>query len=235
MEIIRLKALIRSIARACFYTAATIRYPVEGRLLKEALGTIGEIGTLLDAGAGGGYYAAKLYSPRCRRLIVVEPESWSFGIARQTLASLAEKTTLINGSIAGMPVADAFVDCVTCTQVLEHIEDDNAAVAEFARVLRPGGHALITVPTPPEPWPHGGHVREGYTEQQLTDLFARHGMERLRTDWFMTRDTLRRAKFVKDCGGIVPKLFPLPELRATMEQRRANGPYGILGLFQKTK
>jgi ubiquinone/menaquinone biosynthesis C-methylase UbiE len=229
------KALIRSIARACFYTANNIRYPIEMSRLREALGQIGEIGTLLDAGAGGGYYAAKLYAPRCRRLVVVEPWASNFAIARQTLAAFADKTTFIEASIAGMPVADASVDCVTCTQVLEHIEDDNAAVAEFARVLKPGGHALITVPTPPEPWPHDGHVREGYTEQQLTDLFARHGMELRRTDWFMTRDTLRRAKFVQDCGGIVPKLFPLPELRMTGEQRRASGPYCILGLFQKTK
>jgi ubiquinone/menaquinone biosynthesis C-methylase UbiE len=229
------KALIRSLARACFYTANTIRYPIEMVRLREALAQIGEIGTLLDAGAGGGYYAAKVYARRCRKLIVVEPFAATFAIARQTLAGFADKTTFIESSIAGMPVGDASVDCVTCTQVLEHIEDDNAAVAEFARVLRPGGHALITVPTPPEPWPHDGHVREGYTVPQLADLFARHGMERLRTDWFMTRDTLRLGKIVMKCGGIFPKLFPLSELRTTLEQRRDNGPFCILGLFRKAK
>lgn len=55
------------------------------------------------------------------------------------------------------------------------------------------------------------------------------------TDWCMTRDMLRNAKFVNDCGGIVPKLVRLPELRATGGQRRANGPCCIPGLFQKTK
>ena len=229
------KAFVRSIARACFYTPNTIRYPIEMLRLRDALDQIGEIETLLDAGAGGGYYAAKVYARRCRRLIVVEPFSSNFAIIRQTLAAFAERTTFIESSIAGMPVADASVDCVTCTQVLEHIEDDNAAVAEFARVLRPGGHALITVPTPPEPWPMDGHVREGYTEPQLADLFARHGMERLRTDWFMTKDTLRIATIVRKCGGIIPKVFPLRELRTTLEQRRDNGPYCILGLFRKAK
>jgi ubiquinone/menaquinone biosynthesis C-methylase UbiE len=229
------KAFVRSVARACFYTPNTIRYPIELIRLRGALAQIGEIGTLLDAGAGGGHYAAKLYARRCRSLIVVEPFSSNFATLRQTLHAFAEKTTFIESPIAGMPIGDATVDCVTCTQVLEHIEDDNAAVAEFARVLRPGGHALITVPTPPEPWPMDGHVREGYTEPQLADLFARHGMERLRTDWFMTRDTLRLGKIVRKCGGIIPKLFPLPELRTTLEQRRDNGPYCILGLFRKTK
>jgi ubiquinone/menaquinone biosynthesis C-methylase UbiE len=228
------RALIRSIARACFYTANTIRYPIEMIRLREALGQIGKIDTLLDAGAGGGYYAAKVYEPLCRSLIVVEPFSSNFAVARQTLAASAQKIRFIESSIAGMPVADASVDCVTCTQVLEHIEDDNAAVAEFARVLKPGGHALITVPTPPEPWPMDDHVREGYTEPHLTDLFARHGMERLRTDWFMTKDTLKLAKIVMKCRGIFPRLFPLSELRTTFEQRRDNGPYCILGLFGKT-
>ena len=229
------KAFIRSIARACFYTANTIRYPIEMIRLREALAQIGEIGTLLDAGAGGGYYAATVYAPLCRSLIVVEPFESNFAVARQTLAALAQKTTFIHSSIAGMPVADASVDCVTCTQVLEHIVDDNAAVAEFARVLKPGGHALITVPTPPEPWPQADHVREGYTEPQLGELFARHGMQRLRTDWFMTKDTLRLARIVMKCGGVFPKLFPLSELRTTLEQRRDNGPYCILGLFRKPK
>lgn len=226
---------MRSIARSCFYTANTIRYPIEMIRLRDALAQIGEIGTHLDAGAGGGYYAAKVYAPRCRKLIVVEPFQSNFGILRQTLNAFAEKTTFIESSIAGMPVPDASVDCVTCTQVLEHIVDDNAAVAEFGRVLRPGGHALITVPTPPEPWPQADHVREGYTEPQLTALFAKHGMERLRTDWFMTKDTLRLGKIVIQCGGFFPKLFPLSELRTTFEQRRDNGPYCILGLFLKTK
>jgi ubiquinone/menaquinone biosynthesis C-methylase UbiE len=229
------KAFVRSIARACLYTANTIRYPIEMVRLREAFGQIGDIETLLDAGAGGGYYAAKVYAPLCRNLIVVEPFSSNFAVAHQTLAAFAQKTRFIHSSIAGMPVADASVDCVTCTQVLEHIDDDNAAVAEFARVIKPGGHALVTVPTPPEPWPQADHVREGYTERQLSELFARNGLERLYTDWFMTKDTLRLARIVMKCGGVFPKLFPLAELRTTFEQRRDNGPYCILALFRKTK
>ena len=37
-------------------------------------------------------------------------------------------------------------DLILCCHVLEHIQDDHASLREFARVLRPGGHAVILVP-----------------------------------------------------------------------------------------
>jgi ubiquinone/menaquinone biosynthesis C-methylase UbiE len=228
-------ALLRSVAKALFYTPNTIRYDVEMIRLREAIAQIGHVDHWLDAGAGGGHYASQIYVHECRRLTIVEPFADNMAVARQTLAKYAEKTTFIQSDIAGMPVEDRSVDCVSCTQVLEHIEDDNAAVAEFSRIVKPGGYALITVPTPPEPWPMEGHVREGYTEPQLTGLFSRHGMERLRTDWFMTRDTLGIGRILVKCGGIFPKVFALSELRTTLAQRRDNGPYCILGLFRKTQ
>lgn len=41
---------------------------------------------------------------------------------------------------------DASFDLIVCSHVLEHIQDDRAALREFARVLRPVGHAIILVP-----------------------------------------------------------------------------------------
>lgn len=60
-------------------------------------------------------------------------------------------------SLARLPVADASLDLVTCLDTLEHIEDDAAALAEVFRVLRPGGHALFTVPA--HPFLFSGHDR----------------------------------------------------------------------------
>lgn len=50
------------------------------------------------------------------------------------------------GDIHRMPFGDGQVDAIICTGVLEHIADPIAAVAEFQRILRPGGTIFCTVP-----------------------------------------------------------------------------------------
>ncbi|MDJ1008334.1 MAG: methyltransferase domain-containing protein [Paracoccaceae bacterium] len=45
-----------------------------------------------------------------------------------------------------LPFADAAFDAIVCSHVLEHVPDDRAAFAELARVLAPGGHALLLTP-----------------------------------------------------------------------------------------
>jgi SAM-dependent methyltransferase len=51
------------------------------------------------------------------------------------------------GDARVMPFADASMDVVLCTQVLEHIPDPIAAIGEIRRVLKPGGTLLLTVPS----------------------------------------------------------------------------------------
>lgn len=48
------------------------------------------------------------------------------------------------GRAEELPLEDASVDCVLCSQVLEHVEDPARAVAEVHRVLRPGGIGFIS-------------------------------------------------------------------------------------------
>jgi SAM-dependent methyltransferase len=50
------------------------------------------------------------------------------------------------GDLTALGLADASVDLIVCSHVLEHIPADRQAMAELARVLRPGGTALIDVP-----------------------------------------------------------------------------------------
>ena len=75
-------------------------------------------------------------------------------------------------------MADASLDLVVAFDVLEHIEDDDAAVREVLRALRPGGHYLVAVPCDPKLWSaHDeavGHVRR-YTRPTLTALLVRNG------------------------------------------------------------
>jgi SAM-dependent methyltransferase len=48
------------------------------------------------------------------------------------------------GSAESLPYSDDSFDVVFCTQVLEHLEDPTAAVAEMSRVLAPGGVAFVS-------------------------------------------------------------------------------------------
>lgn len=52
----------------------------------------------------------------------------------------------VRADITRLPFADATFDLVVCYHVLEHIPDDRRAIAELARVLAPGGVALVQVP-----------------------------------------------------------------------------------------
>lgn len=61
-------------------------------------------------------------------------------------ADLSSPEADLRTDITEIAVADGAFDVVMCNHVLEHIEDDGAAIGEFHRILAPGGTALITVP-----------------------------------------------------------------------------------------
>jgi SAM-dependent methyltransferase len=91
------------------------------------------------------------------------------------------------GDALALPFADEEFDRVVAAEVLEHIPDDEAAIAELVRVLRPGGTMAVTVPRwLPERicWAlsdgyhqvEGGHVRI-YTGEELVGKLQRAGMK----------------------------------------------------------
>ncbi len=53
---------------------------------------------------------------------------------------------LVRARAEAIPLASSSVDAIVATDILEHLDDDLAALAEFRRILRPGGQAVITVP-----------------------------------------------------------------------------------------
>lgn len=93
-------------------------------------------GRVLDFGAGTGFFADRL-APEATGLCCVEPDA---GLR----AALADRGHAVCPDLAGLP-ADS-QDYVYTLNVLEHIEDDAAAIAQIFRVLRPGGRLLVYVP-----------------------------------------------------------------------------------------
>lgn len=142
----------------------------------------------------------------------------------------------MQGSVLEVPLPDDSFDVVQCTQVLEHLVEHERAAAELVRVLKPGGHAIITVPHPPEPYPNDGHVREGYTEAELAALFTVHGLKPLATDWFLTGETVKwmlRAERLPFKGAFLPVALLSRESGLSLEERKSRQPFGILMLFRK--
>lgn len=80
-----------------------------------------------------------------------------------------------------LPFADASFDTVLCTQVLEHVENVELAAAEIARLLRPGGCALITVPFL-YPTHEAPYDFQRFTYLGLRGLVRRHGLEEVALD-----------------------------------------------------
>ncbi len=230
---------LRDFARFCATTANTYRYVTELPILRDAARTAGgQLGTLLDAGAGSGFYSRTLLREGfCQRIIGVEPFIPNFKILKSNFASLGDRARVINAPIENTGEPSGSVDTILCTQVLEHISDDASVVREFARLLRSRGHAIITVPQPPEPFDQPGHVREGYTTETLAALFSVAGFEALGFDWANTHTTMRRFLFLRRFPILVRMFIPpvlwARESHRSVESRRDDQPFILLGLFRK--
>jgi 2-polyprenyl-3-methyl-5-hydroxy-6-metoxy-1,4-benzoquinol methylase len=94
-----------------------------------------------------------------------DPNTLGAELAVAALAANGVKAT-IHGSLAAIP--DAHFDRVVCTEVIEHVSEPEALLREIARVLKPGGRAVVTTPirlteAPEEP----SHVREWFAGEFL--------------------------------------------------------------------
>ncbi|BCK58786.1 class I SAM-dependent methyltransferase [Nocardia wallacei] len=96
-------------------------------------------GIALDAACGTGRVAAVL--AECgHRVLGVDSSPEMLDHARKRLPEADFRL----GDLARLPVTDASVDVLTCSLALSHVPDPHPVLREFARVLRPGGYALIT-------------------------------------------------------------------------------------------
>src|SRR3981189_3037842 len=97
----------------------------------------------------------------------------------------------VKGDALDLPYADGTFDCVVASEILEHVPEDDRAIAELVRVLKPGGALAITVPRwLPERvcWAlsdeyhanEGGHIRI-YRAAALRDKGLAHGLGRTHT------------------------------------------------------
>lgn len=150
--------------------------------------------TVLDAGGGEGsfcYFMARKF-PQWR--VVLGDNAAS---TLEKAAAIRQALQLQNLELREMDLLDLgereVYDAIVCSDVLEHIEDDQRVVTHLGAALKPGGHLIVTSPSVPQPkhlslvaWREKrigftpadyGHVRQGYGESDLERIFATAGLE----------------------------------------------------------
>lgn len=95
-------------------------------------------GDALDAACGTGRYCA-LLAERGHRVTGVDRSPDMLGRALERVPS----ARFLRGDLHRLPVADRSADVVTCALALTHVRALGPVFAEFARVLRPGGHLVL--------------------------------------------------------------------------------------------
>ncbi len=128
---------------------------------------------VLDLGTGVGGFLDGL-AELCDRVHPADTDAESL---RRCVARGFPAAVLADGY--RLPFRDASFDLVCLFDVLEHLDDDAAALAEVRRVLEPGGLVFLSVPA--YPWLYANndrvaHHRRRYTRAMLSGLFAGAGL-----------------------------------------------------------
>jgi SAM-dependent methyltransferase len=116
---------------------AWLRWDVVQRLLEPTPASV------LEIGCGQGGAGARL--AQVSDYLGVEPDSTSVAIARRRLAAVG-RGRVEQGMVDDVVPADVQFDLVCAFEVLEHLEDDRAALAGWVRRVRPGGRLMLSTP-----------------------------------------------------------------------------------------
>lgn len=150
-------------------------------------------GLALDIGIGTGYTTQAIFRQRPTACVDLHAPNLDYYRRNRGTAGDLNKSLCAVAPASALPFLTGAFGFVLCSEVLEHLEDDDAAVGEIARVLADDGRAVITVPytglgftgflelfgiktVHDFPGPER-HVRPGYDEGSLRILLARHGLE----------------------------------------------------------
>jgi SAM-dependent methyltransferase len=148
--------------------------------------------SLLDLGCGTGRHAFEAMR-RGATVVALDADDAELKDVKAVSGAMLETGELprgeggvVNGDALALPFHDDEFDRIIAAEVLEHIPDDERALRELVRVLRPGGRMAVTVPTR---WPErvcwaldhryhdtpGGHVRI-YRQHELETKLERAGL-----------------------------------------------------------
>jgi len=122
-------------------------------------------GKVLEVGSGNGY-GLRLLSRHCDYYTAIDKYDTNIN------TSLTANVSFQRMTIPPLELESDYFDYVVCFQVIEHIQEDSALIAEIKRVLKPGGKLYMTTPNikttlTRNPW----HIRE-YTIDEFNKLLS---------------------------------------------------------------
>ncbi|WP_120716414.1 ArsR/SmtB family transcription factor [Tsuneonella amylolytica] len=164
--------------RALLAPADAVEDALVAALGKEPLGSV------LDIGTGTGRIA-ELLEPGAGHVTGLDKSPEMLRLARARLQSLdPSRVELVQGDFAVLPFASQAFDTVVFHQVLHYASEPDFALAEAARVCRPGGRIAIVdlaAHDREELRRAHAHARLGFDNAQVATMLARHGFDPLDT------------------------------------------------------
>jgi SAM-dependent methyltransferase len=144
-----------------------------------------EAETFLEVGCGTGYVLSGIANA-CPEIVLTGSEVFSEGLSYA--AARVRTAHLMQMDARRVPFVEEF-DAIGAFDVLEHIDEDEAVLAQLYRALKPGGALFLTVPQHPWLWSdcdaHACHVRR-YTRIDIEGKVRQSGFELVRSTSFVT-------------------------------------------------
>ena len=137
------------------------------------------LGRLVDIGTGTGRMI-ELFGPRSSQSVGIDRSSEMLRLARVKLESAGISSSLRQGDMYALPLADHSADSVIIHQVLHYAHSPATAIAEAARVIAPGGTLLVVdfaAHEREELRERDAHIRLGFDDEVMGSWFAAAGLE----------------------------------------------------------
>jgi len=137
--------------------------------------------TVGDLGCGTGQVTAAI-APFVAHVVAVDGSAAMLQAAKKRMQGVAN-VELRRGDLESLPIDDGRLDAATLMLVLHHVPEPERALAEVARVVRPGGRAVIVdmLPHEREKYRHQmGHVWLGFADDVLRRLLEGAGFKDVR-------------------------------------------------------
>jgi len=129
-----------------------------------------------DLGCGTGQVSAAL-APFVSHVVAVDASAAMLQAAKKRLHGF-DNVELRRGDLEALPIDDGRLDAATLMLVLHHVSEPEKALADVARVLKPGGRLLIVDMQPHDRDSYRqqmGHVWLGFSDEHVTRLLADAG------------------------------------------------------------